>query len=334
MTVPATNPEPARCPLKHDLSDGLDSVLIASCGNTEPGHVWHFNKRYGVEWSDSVAAYCPIRGPGYRPGGDGCRHVPAAASAGVTPGPTTFSLPHHRWVNGEVVSATAAETSGDFARTRPKVNAEIARLVREHWTPELPPYGYSLAMGDLIRALQHHSDATVQAALIAACPVSFDDMPLHLQADVAQISEEKEAAEAALAARDAEHADALTLERATYASGTITLGVGPEGCQPGEWDCEEYQDADGNRDPAVELCGHIVDDVWTADRLVELIEKADGLEAALAACDAELRQLREVIGTVASDLYEVLPDDTSQIIGNTLLSTIHRAVDELNGTAL
>lgn len=60
MTEPATNPEPARCDAMHDLSDGHDSVLIAHCDNHEPGHDWHTNKRYGVEWgatNGSAAAY-------------------------------------------------------------------------------------------------------------------------------------------------------------------------------------------------------------------------------------------------------------------------------------
>lgn len=100
------------------------------------------------------------------------------------------------------------------------------------------------------------------------------------------------AVEAALAARDADHADALALERATYASGTITLGVGPEGCQPGEWDCEDYFDADGNQLPDVKRCSHITDDVWDADRLVELITEADRLAALAPAVESEAAELR------------------------------------------
>jgi hypothetical protein len=69
--------------------------------------------------------------------------------------------------------------------------------------------------------------------------------------------------------------------------GVITLANGPEGCQPGEWDCDEYYDKDGDQLPGVERCSHITDDMWNAERLLELIEhveqqKAEGDPADLA----------------------------------------------------
>lgn len=112
-------PEPARCTSKYDIDGVWDGEVGAHCDNREPGHTRHTNKRYGVEWTDRTAspaperaadtgeaapswadkmadaslsamqnngrpaAACPLCGPGYRYGDDGCQHSPAPASPGT-----------------------------------------------------------------------------------------------------------------------------------------------------------------------------------------------------------------------------------------------------------
>lgn len=128
MTEPATNPEPVRCPSKHDLSDGLDSVLIAHCGNTEPGHAGHFNKRYGVEWKDDGAPVAaaepaqdlPSRMVRYRPVCSNCGDTgtcPVCRGGGLNePGlecPACQNTHRCHCLPGPATSTTA-DTSGDL----------------------------------------------------------------------------------------------------------------------------------------------------------------------------------------------------------------------------
>ena len=264
---PVADPEPARCGATYDLSDGPDGVLVAHCGETEPGHDRHMNARYGIVWSELPAS---VRAASIFVS---TRAERIAAEADATAEKHRQALDQDAKVRA--ASTTAASSKAARAERHGRCAAADCDACDGQGGSAAASATTADTSGDLRDAMTQHA--------------GMFEFNGRLHVEIARLIDELVGiAEAALAARDAEHADALTLERATYASGTITLGVGPEGCQPGEWDCEEYFDNDGNQLPGVERCSHITDDVWTADRLVELIEKVDVLERTAAARDAEL----------------------------------------------